>query len=294
MRLFMARGFGAALLCTALLSIPTLSRAQCWICEHQDNMYVCVGAGNGNGDLFTCGPTWDDEPPYTCKTDDSETCGATGCPGCLRYPAVAAAIVPRPRLVATQILVFRSSAAPARAGVATYHISGADGLSADRVAADLRLRGAVVGTLIGASVETGPDGTLSQHRATDGSGAAIQATAVDGRVHLRFFALGENAVASRVSQIDVAGDEAAVLPIRIEGHSCLIVVHAVASEHVSLDEVLQRYHTPFTQAAQSYQERDLSALQVTSLRSASAAVQGSLARSMASSMLSSVTQTAYR
>jgi hypothetical protein len=192
------------------------------------------------------------------------------------------------------VLIFTASNSTPRSGPVRVQVSGTHGLEPEVVANRLKASGYQVGELIGASVETGIDGTMSYYRSVDGSGVAVHASASRVGSSIRVFELVPTLISAQVQTGLSRPGEALAFSADVQGHECWVVVSSSEFDHASLESVVETYHTPFTEAVKAYPLARLGGLRVTSPREGSGKAQLAMARGLATTMLGPVGGTAYR
>lgn len=172
----------------------------------------------------------------------------------------------------------------------SIRMSGRSGLNPLEVATELGSAGCRVGSLIGYSVASHLEMTVTRQRASDGSGLVVQSNFSPGGFSTRVYALGSGASSRTV----VGASEAAVFSAEIGGVRCLVVVRSEAIDEASGGSEVTALHGEFTAAAERYALLRLTGIQVDSPRAGSVGIESFEVQAMTDNMRDSMMRVAYR
>lgn len=263
-----------------LVASPGRSSAGCQDCEYDPSVdaYVCFFVGYGQEGKTTCQPTWASEDVWCKMTGALSICTQQGGPCCYHYP-VSAIGKKRPWLT-TQVLIFDLGGASIE--LRAFPVGTANGLDPAQVADDLRANSGETPRIVGASVQSSQRWTSTRFEPPNGPGAIFVARSNGSGFTLDMYARLQGQTARRLRQMRLGANEAAVLPIELDGRACMAVVYASLSENEGLDfeSVRGSHHEPFTPAVEASKFKALMPLLVDSPRSSDVGIESWALRAM--------------
>lgn len=261
--------------------------AGCWDCQMDVGVgaFVCHGVDYGTEGWTECTPEWINDEA-SCKFDgEFGLCtGQPHCPGCLRYPAVTVG-KERPSLT-TQILVYQAAAGGMDAR--SLAVSEVTGLSPAGVADQLRPASGGELTLVAYSVQSSRQLTSTRYRPTKGAGTIIVANATEDGIGYSEYAQGPGEHARPTRRMHVRANEAAVLPVELDGKTYFAVVYSVLTPDRgdNFHSIISTLHDPFTKAAEGLRAKALLPVQVDAPRAFAVGVDSWAMRALADNALS--------
>lgn len=262
-----------ALVLALLAASPGRSNAGCQACEYQAGLdaYVCYFVGYGSWGWTNCTPEWGSEAEWCKFSGTFDICNEPGGPCCYRYPA--AAIGKKPPWLTTQVLLFDLGGASTE--LRALPVGTASGLDPAKVATELLADSGETPRIVGCSVQSSRRWTSTRYEPPTGPGAIFVARSTGSGFTVDLYASLKGQTARRVRQARLGPNEAAVIPVELDGRPCMAVVYASLTETEDLDfeSVRESRHEPFTAAVEASNLKALMPLLVDSPRSAEVGIE---------------------